>query len=196
MPRASDSRPLLIAADQEGGQLNALGDGPTEFAGAMALGAAGDPALAERVGQATAIELRALGVNVNYAPVCDLATTPDNPALGIRSFGDSPAAVGELAAAYVRGLAGRGRCGDRQALPRPSATRRPTRTWDMAVVSASRELNSSARELVPFRAAIAAGARLVMAGHVAVPSMTGDDELPASLAARGPDRRAARRAGL
>ena len=124
----TESRPLLIAADQEGGQLNALGDGPTEFAGAMALGAAGDPALAERVGRATAIELRALGVNVNYAPVCDLATAPDNPALGIRSFGDSPAAAGDLAAAYVRGLqaGGRGRHG--QALSRASARRRPIHT--------------------------------------------------------------------
>ena len=45
-----------------------------------------------------------MGVNVNYAPVCDLATKPDNPALGIRSFGDDPAAVGKLAAANVRGL--------------------------------------------------------------------------------------------
>ena len=98
------ARPLLIATDQEGGQLNALGDGPTEFAGAMALGAAADPALTEKVARATAREMLALGVNVNYMPSCDLATAPDNPALGIRSFGDSPALVGEHAAAYVRGL--------------------------------------------------------------------------------------------
>src|SRR5262245_42062614 len=78
--------PLLIAIDQEGGQLNALGTDSTQFAGAMALGAAGDTDLAERVARATARELRAVGVNVNYAPVCDLATNPSNPALGIRSF--------------------------------------------------------------------------------------------------------------
>src|SRR3954469_14655226 len=96
----ADARPLLIAADQEGGQLNALGDGPTEFAGAMALGAAGDTDLTERVARATAIELRAMGVNVNYAPVCDLATAPDNPAMGIRSFGDDPDAVATHVGAY------------------------------------------------------------------------------------------------
>ena len=98
----------MIAADQEGGQLKALGDGTTAFAGAMALGAAGDEDLAERVGAATARELRALGVNVDYAPVCDLATNPANPALGIRCFGDDPDAVGRLAAATVRGLQGEG----------------------------------------------------------------------------------------
>ena len=96
--------PLLIAADQEGGQLNALGDGVTPFAGNMALGAAGDPALTERVARATGLELRAMGVTIDYAPVCDLATNPRNPAVGIRSFGDEPARVGEHVAAFVRGL--------------------------------------------------------------------------------------------
>jgi len=105
---AGNGRPLLIAADQEGGQLNALGGGTTQFAGAMALGAIGDEGLAERVAGATARELRALGVNVNYAPVCDVANNPANPALGIRSFGDDPEAVGRLAAATVRGLQGDG----------------------------------------------------------------------------------------
>ena len=99
---------MLVAADQEGGQLVALGDGTTPFAGAMALGATGDEDLAERVAGATARELRALGVNVDYAPVCDLANNPANPALGIRSFGDDPEAVGRLAAATVRGLQGEG----------------------------------------------------------------------------------------
>ncbi len=96
--------PLLIAADQEGGQLQGLGGATTPFAGNMAIGAVGDTALAERVGSATARELLALGVNVAYAPVCDLATNPDNPAIGIRSFGDDPAAAGAMAAAVIRGL--------------------------------------------------------------------------------------------
>src|SRR5829696_6713833 len=82
-----DARPLLIAADQEGGQLIGMGDQTTQFAGAMALGAAGDEDLAERVARAMGRELLAIGVNVNYEPVCDLATNPGNPALGIRSFG-------------------------------------------------------------------------------------------------------------
>ena len=106
--RPAGAPALLVAADQEGGQLVGLGDGTTQFAGAMALGATGDEALAERVGGAMARELRALGVNVDYAPVCDVADNPANPALGIRSFGDDPETVGRFAAATVRGLQGDG----------------------------------------------------------------------------------------
>src|SRR3954470_1281400 len=65
--------PLLIAADQEGGQFLALGDDATPFPGAMALGAAGDAGLAEAVGAAIGAELRAMGANVAYSPVCDVA---------------------------------------------------------------------------------------------------------------------------
>jgi beta-N-acetylhexosaminidase len=176
----TDSRPLLIATDQEGGQLNALGEEPTAFAGAMALGAAGDVALTERVGRATAIELRAMGVNVNYAPVCDLATTPDNPALGIRSFGDAPSAVAEHAAAYVRGLQAEGVAATAKHFPGHGDITADTH-HGLATLAASRE-EIAQRELVPFRAAIQAGVRMVMAGHVAVPSITSDDDLPASLA--------------
>lgn len=176
---AARVRPLLIATDQEGGQLNALGDGPTSFAGAMALGAAADEDLAERVGAATGRELRALGVNVNYAPVCDLATNPANPALGIRCFGDDPHAVARLAAATVRGLQSAGVAATVKHFPGLGDT--PVDTHhELAVVATSRDQLES-RELVPFRAAIAAGARLAMAGHIAVPALTGSADVPASL---------------
>ncbi len=115
--RPAGAPPLLVAADQEGGQLVGLGDGTTPFAGAMALGATGDEALAERVAGATARELRALGVNVDYAPVCDVADNPANPALGIRSFGDDPEAVGTARGGDRPRPAGRRRGRDGQALP-------------------------------------------------------------------------------
>jgi beta-N-acetylhexosaminidase len=92
---APDHLPLLIAADQEGGQLVGPGSGSTEFPGAMALGAAGDPALTEQIGRATGLELRALGVTVCYAPVCDLALTPRNVSMGTRSFGSRVEEVAE-----------------------------------------------------------------------------------------------------
>jgi beta-N-acetylhexosaminidase len=176
----ADGRPLLIAADQEGGQLNGLGEEPTTFPGAMALGAAGDPALTERVARATAIELRALGVNVNYAPVCDLATAPDNPALGIRSFGDAPATVAEHAAAYVRGLQAEGVAATAKHFPGHGDITTDTHHGIAAIGASRAELAD--RELVPFRAAIDAGVKLIMAGHVAVPGITGDNGMPASLA--------------
>ena len=172
--------PLLIGADHETGQLHAMGAGSTPFAGAMAVGAAGDPGLAERVGRAIGIELRAMGVNVCYAPVCDLATNPRNPVVGIRSFGDDPAAVGALAAATVRGIQGAGVAATIKHLPghgEPAADSH----LGLPVIERSRD-ELAARELIPFRAAIAADVRLAMAGHLAVPAWTGRPDVPATLA--------------
>ena len=174
------SRPLLVAADQEGGQLLALGEDTTQFAGAMALGAVGDAGLAERVGRAIGRELRALGVNVNYSPVCDLATNPANPGLGIRSFGDDPAAVAALAAATVRGLQAEGVAATAKHFPGKGDAAVDTH-HELAVVERTAE-EMKARELVPFQAAIDAGAWMVMSGHFAVPGLTGDPTLPATLA--------------
>jgi beta-N-acetylhexosaminidase len=173
-------RPLLIAADQEGGQLIGLGDETTQFAGAMALGAVGDAGLAERVGRAVGRELRALGVNVNYSPVCDLATNPGNPALGIRSFGDDPEAVATLVAATVRGLQAEGVASTAKHFPGKGDAAVDTH-HELAVVSRSHD-EFVDRELVPFRAAIDAGAWMVMSGHFAVPGLSGDERLPATLA--------------
>ena len=173
-------RPLLIAIDQEGGQLNGLGEGPTPFAGPMAHGAAADTGLTERVARAMGIEMNAMGVNLDYAPTCDLATSPENPALGIRSFGDDPAAVGELAAAFVRGLQSAGVAATVKHFPGMGEGAVDTH-HGLAVLPASRE-QFETRELVPFRAAIAAGARLAMTGHASAPALSGDAGLPSSLA--------------
>ena len=171
--------PLLVAADQEGGQLQALGDRTTAFAGNMALGAAGDPDLAERVGAAIGREARAMGVNVVYAPALDLASEPANMALGIRSFGDDPAAVASLGAALIRGLQGSGVAAAFKHFPGLGQVREDTH-FGLGVVDADRAA-LDATGLLPFRAAIEAGARLAMSAHVAVPGLTGDATLPATL---------------
>jgi beta-N-acetylhexosaminidase len=181
LQRAAADR-LLIAADQENGQLQALGEAATPFAGNMALGAADDPELTERVGRATGLEMRAMGVNVGYLPVCDLATNPANPALGIRAFGDDPVRVGIHVAAMVRGLQSAGVAATAKHFPG---------LGDLGVDS-HHELASirpddpperlDEVELVPFRSAIAAGARLVMTAHVGVPSLTGSATIPATRA--------------
>ena len=168
-----------MAADQEGGQFLALGEGPTPFAGNMALGAVDDEALTERVGRAIGTEARAMGVNVVYAPVLDLATNPLNPALGIRAFGDSPAAVARHGAAMVRGLQAAGVAATVKHAPGMGHISSDTH-HGLAVVEAARDV-LDAREFVPFQAAFAAGARLVMSGHAAVPAVTGRDDLPATL---------------
>jgi beta-N-acetylhexosaminidase len=171
--------PLLVAADQEGGQLQALGDDTTPFAGNMALGAVGDEDLAERVGAAIAREARAMGVNVVYGPVLDLAIEPANTALGVRSFGDDPVAVARLGAALIRGLQGAGVAATVKHFPGLGEVREDTH-FGLGIVDADRQrLDTST--LFPFRAAVAAGARLAMSAHIAVPALTADPTLPATL---------------
>ncbi|HET7169737.1 MAG TPA: glycoside hydrolase family 3 N-terminal domain-containing protein [Candidatus Limnocylindrales bacterium] len=177
-PSGSD-QPVLIAADQEGGQLIALGSDSTAFAGNMALGAVDDETLTERVGRAIGLEARAMGVNVVYAPVLDIASNPANPALGIRSFGDDPTAVARHGAAMVRGLRSAGVAATVKHAPGMGHVSADTH-HGLAVVAADRRV-LEAREFVPFRAAFAAGVGLAMSGHVVLPAITGSEDLPATL---------------
>ncbi len=171
--------PLLIAADQEGGQFIALGDGSTPFAGNMALGAVDDVSLTERVGRAIGTEALAMGVNVIYAPVLDIASNPANPALGIRAFGDDPTLVARHGAAMVDGLQSAGVAAAVKHFPGAGEAADDPH-HGIATVRAARA-NLDARELVPFRAAVAAGARIAMSAHVALPAVSGRDDLPSTL---------------
>jgi beta-N-acetylhexosaminidase len=173
------SLPLLIAVDQEGGQLLGLGPDSTPFAGNMAIGATGDAALAERVGRAMGRELRAAGVNVNYAPVCDVATDPTNPSLGIRAFGDDPEVVGRLAAGTASGLQAEGVAATMKHFPGKGDARVDPH-HELPRLDHDRARLESV-ELVPFRAAMAAGARMLMVGHYALPNIVGRHDLPSSL---------------
>jgi beta-N-acetylhexosaminidase len=170
---------LLVAADQEGGQLIALGEGSTPFAGNMALGAVDDPGLTDRVGRAIGSEARAMGVNVVYAPVLDVASNPLNPALGIRAFGDDPAHVARHGAAMVRGLQAAGVAATVKHFPGAGEAADDPH-HGVATVSASRAILDT-RELVPFRAAVAAGARMTMSAHVALPAVAGRADAPSTL---------------
>lgn len=171
--------PLLIAADQETGQLVGLGEDTTPFPGAMALGAIGDDRLAERVAEAVGTEMRAMGLTMNYAPVCDVATNPANPSLGIRSFSDDPEVVASLAAATVRGLTSAGVVATAKHFPgKGEAVVDPHH--ELPLLDLDRDRLSKV-ELGPFRGAIAAGVQAVMVGHYAVPAVTGRTDLPTSV---------------
>ncbi len=180
---ATEAEPLFIGADQEGGQLVALGDATTPFAGNLALGAADDLVLTEGVGRAIGLEARAMGVNVVYAPCLDLATNPLNPAAGTRSFGDDPAAVARHGLAFLRGLQSAGVAGTAKHAPGIGHGTEDTH-HALAVVDAPRDV-LDARELVPFAAAFRAGPdaapRLAMTGHSAFPGLSGRADLPATL---------------
>ena len=182
--RRASAAPPLIGADQEGGQFLGLGEGTTPFAGNMALGAVGDAGLAERVGRAIGLECRALGVNLAYAPVCDLASNPANPAIGIRSFGDDPSAVGELVAATVRGLQSAGVAAAAEALPGHRRRGPTTRTTSSAGPRRERR-GAAARELVPVPGRDRGRCpRRDVGPRRACPRLTGEPDLPSTLSRR------------
>jgi len=170
--------PLLIAADQEGGQLVAIG-GTTPLPGNMALGATGSADLARRAGEVLGRELAAMGVNVNYAPVCDVNSNPRNPVIGVRSFGEDPAEVARLGAAMVEGLQSAGVAATAKHFPGHGDTEADSH-FDLPVVHHDRERLERV-EWVPFRAAVQAGVRLVMTTHVAFPRLNDGLPLPSTL---------------
>jgi beta-N-acetylhexosaminidase len=172
----------IVAIDQEGGQLMGIGAPATQFAGPMAMGAVGDPDLARRVGAAIGDELGAMGINVDWAPDLDLATTPSSPAVGTRAFGDHPLLVGELGSAFVQGLQGRGVAAVIKHFPGSGETLADPH-HGLPVVDADAATLES-RELAPFRAAVAAGTRMVMVSHAAYPALEPDGQVRAALRSR------------
>lgn len=172
-------RPVLIAVDQEGGQLTAAGPETTHFAGNMALGATGDADLAFKVAQATGHELRALGITVNYAPVADVATRPWNPSLGIRAFGEDPDLVSMMTSAMVKGMQSAGVAATLKHFPgKGEATVDPHDELPVLDLDLDR---LDRVEFAPFRAGIDAGAHFMMVGHYGLPAVTGDRTVPTSL---------------
>jgi beta-N-acetylhexosaminidase len=172
---------VLVAIDEEGGDVTRLEvRAGSSYPGNHALGAVDDVELTREVASALGHRLAACGVNLNWAPSADVNSNPDNPVIGVRSFGADTDLVARHTAAYVTGLqsAGVAACtkhfpghGDtavdsHHALPRIDA--------DLSVIEA--------RELAPFRAAIAAGTRAVMSAHILVPAL--DPDRPATLSRR------------
>ena len=178
--RDATAGPLLIAGDQEGGQLVGLGDGATPFPGSMALGATGDPSLAERVGRGDRPRARGDGRQRRVRARVRPRDQPREPAPRDPLVRRRPS--------DRRGLR-------RRVRPRPARGRRRGRAKHfpglgeadidshlaLPVIDADRAL-LDARELVPFAAAIDAGVDLVMSAHIGLPAITGDPSLPATLA--------------
>ena len=177
LQRAS-ALPLLFTADFEGGA-GYIVEGATRMPRAMALGATRDTALAERAGRVGASEGRALGVHVDYYPVVDVNVNPQNPVINIRSFGEDPELVARMATAYMRGIQQGGMLATAKHFPGHGDTATDTHL-DLAVVEHSRA-RLDAVELVPFRAAIAAGIDAVMSSHIRLPALDPTEGRPATL---------------
>jgi beta-N-acetylhexosaminidase len=173
----SDS-PLFIAIDQEGGCVARITDGVTVFPGAMALGAIGSERIAQKVGEITATELSALGINVNFAPVLDICTNPQNPGVGARSFGSDPEMAASLGAAMIRGMQQKGICATAKHFPGLGEATVDSHD-ELPMVNAMRSYMEK-RELVPFESAINANVAFVMTAHCCYPSLD-DTRTPSTL---------------
>jgi beta-glucosidase-like glycosyl hydrolase/CubicO group peptidase (beta-lactamase class C family) len=173
--------PLLIGADFERGTAMRLDEG-TSFPTAMALAAAGNPRDAYEMGRITALEARAVGVHWIYAPDADVNSNPANPIINTRSFGEDPARVAEFVAAYVRGVEENGALATAKHFPGHGDTATDSHL-DLPLIHADRARLES-MELVPFRASIRAGTSTIMTGHLAVPALEPDPNVPATLSPR------------
>jgi len=166
--QAAAKIPLLISADLEAGVGMRFQD-TTYWPTAMAVAATGDPSLAEREGRAVAIEARAIGINQIFAPVADVNVDPDNPVINARSFGEDPQTVARFVTAFIRGVQSEGVLATAKHFPGHGDTHVDSHR-SLPVLNVTRE-RLEAIELVPFRAAVAAGVDSVMVGHLSVPSL-------------------------
>jgi beta-N-acetylhexosaminidase len=158
--------PLLISADLEAGMGMRFTDA-TWWPPAMASAATGDPSFAEVQGRATAREALRIGVNHILAPVADVNVNPENPVINTRSYGEDPHDVARYVAAFIRGVQAEGCLATAKHFPGHGDTHVDSHRA-LPVLDVTRERLERV-ELVPFRAAIAAGVASVMTGHLAVP---------------------------
>lgn len=177
LQQASDV-PLLVAADFERGASFRIAD-TTSFPWSMAIGATGSEEFAYQEGVITAREARAMGVHWIYAPVMDVNNNPDNPVINIRSYGEDPQLVARLGSAFIRGARDNGVMTTAKHFPGHGDTATDTHIGLAVVPSDWARLD--AVELAPFRSAVAAGVDSIMTAHVAVPKVTGQPEVPATL---------------
>ena len=167
---------ILVSIDEEGGDVTRLeAASGSSYPGNFALGLVDDPGLTADVAAAMAGELAAVGVNMNLAPVADANTNPLNPVIGVRSFGAAPELVATHVAAFVTGTQRQGVAACAKHFPGHGDTSVDSH-HELPVVGGDFDA-----ALMPFRAAIGAGVRAVMTGHLLVPAR---DEVPATLSRR------------
>jgi len=163
--------------DQEGGRVRRLRAGFTDVPALRSLGRARDPKLALQMGQLLGRELRAVGIDVNFAPVVDVDTNVDNPVIGDRALSSDPRLVAELAEALVRGLQSEGVAACAKHFPGHGDTELDSHQTLPRLVHGLERLEQV--ELVPFERVVAAGVASIMTAHVVLEAL--DREYPATL---------------
>lgn len=172
--------PLWISVDQEGGRVARLRRPFTEWPPMNTLGRSGDESLAERFARALARELRAVGINLDYAPVLDIHTNPKNPVIGDRAFAEKAGDVARFARVVIRTLQSEGIAACGKHFPGHGDTSADSH-HELPLLEHGPD-RFEAVELVPFRAAIDEQVACIMTAHVLVPAY--DAERPATLSPR------------
>ncbi|MGI9042363.1 MAG: glycoside hydrolase family 3 protein [Gemmatimonadales bacterium] len=160
--------PLLVGSDLEGGTSLRFSGG-TPFPPNMGVGATGSDSAAYELGRVTALEGRAVGIHLAFAPVADVNNNPANPIINTRAFGEDPAEVGRLVAAQIHGLQEHGMLATAKHFPGHGDTGTDSHIALPVITALWGRLDSV--ELVPFRAAIGAGVQVVMSAHIALPGI-------------------------
>lgn len=176
--RTTPGLPLFISTDQEGGVVTRL-QGGTHFPGNMTLGAGRSQGLAFKAGKATARELKYSGINMNLAPVLDVNNNPDNPVIGVRSFGGDPELVAEMGTAYIKGLQGEGVIAVGKHFPGHGDTDTDSHL-SLPIINHDRERLEKV-ELYPFRKAVQEDIDSIMTAHVHFPAVEDKTGTPATL---------------
>jgi beta-N-acetylhexosaminidase len=171
-------QPLLVAVDQEGGVVARLTNGFTVFPAPVLITAAGDE-MARRVGAMTAQQLKAVGINMNLAPVADLETFRDNPIIFRRAFSNDPQIAAETLRSYIIGTQLEGVMATAKHFPGHGETRQDSHAVLQTLDLDRARLDTV--ELAPFQAAADAGVATIMVAHIHYSALQSDNRLPASL---------------
>jgi len=173
--------PLFISSNHEGGIVVRISDGVTGFPGNMAVAATGQLEYANVAAAYAAQELRAMGINMNLAPVVDVNDNPLNPVIGARSFGSTPVLVAEYSRMSVRGSQDFGVIAVAKHFPGHGSVAVDSH-GDLPVITDSRD-DLERRALGPFKAAIQQGVAAIMTAHIAVPALD-ESGRPATLSSQ------------
>ncbi|MGE3509757.1 MAG: beta-N-acetylhexosaminidase [Vicinamibacterales bacterium] len=175
--RLTPDMPGWVSVDQEGGRVARLKSPFTEWPPMATLGRSGDVGLAERFARALAVEMKAVGVTLDYAPVLDIHTNPKNPVIGDRALADTANDVARLGQAIVRTLQAEGVAACGKHFPGHGDTSSDSHLELPLIEHPPERLREV--ELVPFTAAIEAGVATIMTAHILMPAL--DETRPATL---------------
>ncbi len=173
--------PLFVAVDEEGGIVSRINDSKkmhaTRFPNNYIIGSTNDEDIAYEVGKAIGEEIKALGFNMNFAPVADVNSNPDNPVIGNRSFGDNAELVSKMVASEVKGIQNQKISSIIKHFPGHGDTSSDSHTGQVVINHNRNRLEEI--EFIPFKKGIDAGVDGIMTAHIQVPKLTGDN-LPAT----------------